>query len=57
MSLQEFWNMGGHVVYVWGSFGAVAVVMLCNLLLPVIQHRSLIKQLSQQGDRHAGASS
>lgn len=29
---MEFLAMGGYALYVWGSFGAVALVMLIELL-------------------------
>lgn len=54
MNWQEFWAMGGHAVYVWSSFGAVAVVMLLNWILPVIGHRQLLKDLRRQVARRNG---
>ena len=30
-SWPEFWAMGGYGVYVWGSFGVTALVMLMEL--------------------------
>lgn len=50
-SWQEFFAMGEHAVYVWASFGAVAVVMLVNWLLPVWQHRKLLSDLRRQAVR------
>jgi len=32
-SLSEFLAMGGYAVYVWGSFGATALVMAAESLL------------------------
>ena len=29
--MPEFWAMGGYGVYVWGSFGVTALVMLMEL--------------------------
>ena len=35
-SLQEFLNMGGYALYVWGSFGATLLAMLVE---PVLIHK------------------
>lgn len=32
-NLQAFLEMGGYASYVWGSFGATAVLMLAEVLL------------------------
>ena len=31
--MAEFFNMGGYALYVWGSFGAAAVVMIAEPIL------------------------
>ncbi len=28
----EFWDMGGHGLYVWGAFGAVALAFLVEVM-------------------------
>ena len=52
-SLSEFLAMGGYALYVWGSFGATALVMLCESLLirsqPVIG--ALFRSFSMLGKR------
>lgn len=32
-SLAEFFSMGGYALYVWGSFGLTALVMLMEPLI------------------------
>ncbi len=32
-SVSEFFAMGGYALYVWGSFGATALVMVVESLL------------------------
>ena len=31
--MAEFFNMGGYALYVWGSFGATALVMIAEPIL------------------------
>ena len=31
-SWSDFWAMGGYAVYVWGSFGVTAVLMLIEMV-------------------------
>lgn len=54
MNWQEFFAMGGHAFYVWTSFGATAVVMLANWLLPLFANRKLISDIRRQLEREAG---
>lgn len=42
-SVSEFFAMGGYALYVWGSFGATALVMVVESLLI----RSRRKQVQQ----------
>lgn len=41
----EFWQMGGYAVYVWGCYGATALVFAWNLLVPALRRRELIARL------------
>lgn len=41
----EFWQMGGYAVYVWGCYGATALVFAWNLLAPALCRRELIARL------------
>ncbi len=50
---SEFWNMGGYAYYVWGSFGAAALLLLWNILAPLGRRRALIRLLADgAGDDH-----
>jgi len=32
-SWSEFWDMGGYGLYVWGSYGVTALVLLIEVIL------------------------
>jgi heme exporter protein D len=51
-SWQDFWAMGGYGVYVWGSFGVTAALMIIEMAW-VKQVRS--KALSQVAQEVAAA--
>jgi heme exporter protein D len=34
MNWSEFFNMGGYALYVWTSYGLMAIVLLLNVWLP-----------------------
>ena len=36
-TMKEFFNMGGYALYVWGSFGMTALLMIAEPLL--VRHR------------------
>lgn len=42
---SEFWNMGGYGLYVWGSFGLTAVLMLGEVLQTHFVRKSLMRDL------------
>lgn len=44
-SASEFWAMGGYGLYVWGSFGLTAVVMLAEIALTHIGRKNLMRDL------------
>ena len=39
--------MGGYALFVWGSFGAAAVIYLWNLMAPRLRRREILQQLTQ----------
>jgi heme exporter protein D len=47
-SVAEFWAMGGHGFYVWGSFGVTALVMLGESLLIRRQRTQLLRELAEE---------
>ncbi len=45
--MAEFFAMGGHGFYVWGSFGVAAVFMIIEAVLVVRQKRTLVQRLGR----------
>ena len=43
-SFSEFLAMGGHVLYVWLSYGLGVAVILMNLVLPWLQRNRLLAE-------------
>ncbi|MBB1077704.1 heme exporter protein CcmD [Rhodoferax sp. 4810] len=44
-SWAEFWAMGGYGFYVWGSFGATALVIVAEIWQVRAQRRALLRNL------------
>ncbi len=44
MSLQEFLHMGGYGFYVWTSYGIATIILLVNIILPILQRKSFLRQ-------------
>ncbi|GHU42107.1 hypothetical protein AGMMS50289_06300 [Betaproteobacteria bacterium] len=47
-SFSDFLHMGGYGLYVWGSFGMTALVMVAEPLLARRQHRLIAQRLRRQ---------
>ena len=47
-SFPEFLAMGGYAGYVWGSFGATALIMLAEPIVAIRRRNSLIARLKRQ---------
>ena len=47
-SVGEFFAMGGYALYVWGSFGACAVLMLVEPLLARHRLNDVIRSLKRE---------
>ena len=47
-SVSDFFAMGGYALYVWGSFGATALVMLVESLLIRGQRRRILRNLRSE---------
>ena len=47
-SLSEFLAMGTHGLYVWGSFGVMAIAMTLEPVLLVRGQKSLVTRLKRQ---------
>lgn len=48
MNWERFFAMGGYAVYVWTSYGLMAVVLLLNLALPLRRHAELLKGIARR---------
>ena len=46
-AIQEFFHMGGYALYVWGSFGATAVLMIAEPLLLRSRRKEVLRRLSR----------
>jgi len=47
-SVDQFFAMGGHAFYVWGSFGACALAMIVEAWLLRRRHRALVLSLKRE---------
>lgn len=48
MSIQEFFNMGGHGFYIWTSYALGLVVLIYNAVVPVIRRRLILAALARK---------
>ena len=46
-SMAEFFDMGGYALYVWGSFGATALLMIIEPLLVAQQRKRVLQRVSR----------
>ena len=44
-AVKEFFHMGGYALYVWGSFGVTAALMVAEPLVLVRQRKAMIRRL------------
>ena len=47
-SLGDFLHMGGYGVYVWGSFGVTALIMLVEPIVVARNRKTTIARLKRQ---------
>ena len=47
VSLAEFFDMGGYALYVWGSFGATAVLMIAEPILLRGRRRAVLQRITR----------
>ncbi|MEZ0307547.1 MAG: heme exporter protein CcmD [Ramlibacter sp.] len=47
-SMGDFFSMGGYALYVWGSFGACALVLVGEPLLVAKRHGDVLRNLRRQ---------
>jgi heme exporter protein D len=44
MSFQEFLAMGGYGFYVWTSYGIATIILIANIVIPIAQRKSFLRQ-------------
>jgi heme exporter protein D len=47
-SASEFFAMGGYAFYVWGSFGATALVMVVESMMIRARRNAIVRSLKSQ---------
>lgn len=46
-AVLEFLDMGGYALYVWGSFGVTAVLMVAEPLMLRSRRRAVLKRVAR----------
>lgn len=54
--MSAWFDMGGHGLYVWGSYGLFVAVLLWDLLVPALRRRRLMRTLNLKYRREAARS-
>ena len=52
--MSEFFAMGGHGGYIWGSFGVAALFMIGEAVLVVRHRRTLLQRLGRMVRLNSG---
>ncbi len=47
-SPAEFFAMGGYALYVWGSFGACALLMILEPVLVRTRRKAIVRRLKEE---------
>lgn len=45
--MAEFFNMGGYALYVWGSFGVTALLMIAEPVLLARRRQTALKRVAR----------
>ena len=53
-SLADFLAMGGYGDFVWTAYGIVALTLVLNAVVPILQHRRLKASLRHRIQAEAG---
>lgn len=57
MSIAEFFHMGGYALYVWGSFGMMALLLLAEPIMVYQQRKSILQRLRRMARLNEAESS
>ncbi len=52
LSIEDFFYMGGYAFYVWGSFGATALVVVAEIWQVRARRREILRNLLNETDSH-----
>ena len=44
---QDFWNMGGHGLYVWGSYAVTLAVIVTEVCVLLVKRKSILEHLGR----------
>jgi len=47
VTIAEFFDMGGYALYVWGSFGATALLMIAEPILLKKRRRLVLQRIAR----------
>jgi heme exporter protein D len=47
VTIAEFFDMGGYALYVWGSFGATALLMVAEPILVRKRRRLVLQRIAR----------
>ncbi len=45
--MAEFFHMGGYALYVWGSFGVTALLMILEPILLHKRHQAAVRRVAR----------
>lgn len=48
MNWDQFFSMGGYALYVWTSYGLMAVILLANLVAPLRRQSEVLKGIARR---------
>ena len=52
LSVADFFNMGGYSLYVWGSFGVTALVVIAEVWQVRAKRREIVRNLLNETNSH-----
>jgi len=53
---SDFFTMGGYGLYVWGSYGFTAVLLLINIIVPLRRRNAIMRMLRELARVESGPS-
>ena len=54
MNWSEFFDMGGYALYVWTSYGLMALILALNIVLPWRKRQEAVRKVTRllaQGEK------